>query len=322
MATLTQCLECFPILDRLMSYLSATDSSILLGVTGLLYDAHSNAYARYVNIFKDIPEYAVWIQTMTSNGHTLLLVGKDLEKIEYSYKYPLTYWKRHARSEVRSLWLVALATKMFKNALGQADSLAATDENGDVFEIPMFSEPYMRSFHWGGGCSNALCFPSTLSVSYNLPPPLPWPWCAYEMMEKHSWLELPREEDSNIALVYLPNYCREDMLFDESTEASEPYFSAIFGSSAPFYVSIRVPYMNMTNGEVRVGMTDVHKEEGPHTSVELEWTGNEWDASSDMNIFVFAFYRTRNILGNLAYRRHYEFMAIEFAGLDPDLHKA
>jgi hypothetical protein len=91
-----------------MSYLSATDSAIILAVTGLLYDADNNAYIRYVEIWRDIPEYANWMRKMVSKGHNVLLVGKDLEEIELSYKYPLYYWRKHARSHVRSLWLVAL----------------------------------------------------------------------------------------------------------------------------------------------------------------------------------------------------------------------
>ncbi|RSL93377.1 hypothetical protein CDV31_014733 [Fusarium ambrosium] len=196
-----------------------------------------------------MPEYANWIQNMISKGHTILLVGKDLEEIQHSYKYPLTYWKNHSRAELRSLWLVALATKMYKDSVGDPDFLVATDENGDVFELPRTTETYLRHFHWGGGCENILCYPSSLSMSYNLPPPLSWTDCAYDMMKKRSWCTLPRTMDSDISLVYLPNYCRDEVLFDESTEASEPYFSAIFGSADPFYEPTNVPYIQMVDGE-------------------------------------------------------------------------
>lgn len=50
MATLSQCLKHFPILDCLLSYLSATDSEIILNITELLYNPGSNAYIRYIDI--------------------------------------------------------------------------------------------------------------------------------------------------------------------------------------------------------------------------------------------------------------------------------
>ncbi|RSL73883.1 hypothetical protein CEP54_000274 [Fusarium duplospermum] len=75
---------------------------------------------------------------------------------------------------------------MYKDSVGDPDFLVATDENGDVFELPRTTETYLGHYHWGGGCENILCYPSSLSTSYNLPPPLPWTDCAYDMMQKHS----------------------------------------------------------------------------------------------------------------------------------------
>ncbi|KAK6700603.1 hypothetical protein SNK03_013389 [Fusarium graminearum] len=317
MATFSQCMKHFPILDCLLSHLSATDSAIVLGVTGLLYDPSSNAYNRYVDISRDIPEYARWMKKMTSKGHTVLLIGKDLGEIEFSYKYPLSYWRQHDRSHVRSLWLVALATRMTKESLRKRDSLAAAmDENGDTFEIPMFPQDYLRCCHIGDGCINALCYPSRLSVSHNIPLPSAWPECTYDMMEKRSWHTLSRDTGSNIDLVYLPNYCPEDVLFDEVTEASKPYFSAIFGSQAPFDKSLEIPYINMSNGEVRVTITDPYRDDRMEMSREVEWVGEDWTRESDLDAFVFSFYEAHILPRGVAYRHHYRFMAIEFSGLD------
>ncbi|KAF9761134.1 hypothetical protein IL306_003947, partial [Fusarium sp. DS 682] len=266
----------------------------------------------------DIPEYANWMKQMVSKGHTVLLVGKDLEEIELSYKYPLWYWREHPRSQVRSLWLVALTTKMRKDSLRKTDSLSAMDESGDIFEIPVFEEGYLRSNHIGGGCSNPLCYPFSLSMSYNMPLPLPWPDCAYDMMQKRSWHTISRDSDSNIELVYLPNYCSKDILFDEATEASIPYFTAIFGSSAPFNQPIAIPYINLTDGKVRVTLTDPYLAQGIELPIDIEWTGEEWSEESDMDSFVFAFYQSRAVVRDLEYRR-YQLMAIQLDGLDPDV---
>lgn len=322
MATFFQCLQNFPILDCLLSYLSATDSAIVLGITGLLYGPGNNTYSRYVDICRDIPEHANWMRKMISKGHTVLLIGKDLEEIELSYKYPLYYWRNHNRSHVRSLWLVALTTRMTKEGLRKTNLLSAIDEDGGNFDIPMFSQHYLRCCHIEGGCMNALCFPSLLSVSYNIPLPSPWPDCAYDMMEKRSWHTLSRDGDSNIDLFYLPNYCPEDMLFDEATEASEPYFSAIFGSRAPFDEPIAIPYINMVDREVRVSITDPYKDDRIETSNYVEFVGEEWSEKSDMDAFVFAFYQARIFpRGRGIYRHRYQFMAIEFTGLDRDLRR-
>lgn len=318
MATFSQCLAYFPILDCLLSYLSATDSSIVLGLIGVLYTNDNNAYKRYVDVFRDIPEYASWIKQMLSKGHTVLLVGKDLEALELSYKYPLWYWREHSRSEVRSLWLVALTTKMRKDSLRKTDAIPAMDESGDIFEIPVFGEGYLKYSHIGGGCSNALCYPFTLSMSYNMPLPLPWLDCAYDMMQKRSWYTISRDSDSNIDLVYLPNYCAQDILFDEATEASMPYFTAIFGCPIPFSEPIAIPYINLRDGKVRVSLTDPYIGQGIEFPVDIEWTGEDWSEESDMNSFVFAFYQPRVHRQTIGLCR-YSFMAIELEGLDPDV---
>ncbi|GKU05939.1 hypothetical protein FLAG1_08176 [Fusarium langsethiae] len=210
---------------------------------------------------------------------------------------------------------------MFKDELGKADSQSAMDESGDVFEIPRFSEPYLRFWHLGGACSNILCYPSSLSVSYNMPLPVPWPDCAYDMMKNRSWHTLSRDSDSGIDLIYLPNYCAEEMLFDEATRASEPYFSAIFGSGAPFYEPIAVPYMNMADGEVRISMTDPYMDDSIDLPADTQWAGEEWSEHSDMDRFVFAFYQRHSYIQGMEYNRRCQFMAIEFTGLDPDLRK-
>ncbi|OBS20651.1 hypothetical protein FPOA_06995 [Fusarium poae] len=152
-----------------------------------------------------------------------------------------------------------------------------------------------------------------------MPLPVPWPDCAYDMMKNRSWHTLSRDSDSGIDLIYLPNYCAEEMLFDEATRASEPYFSAIFGSGAPFYEPIAVPYMNMADGEVRISMTDPYMDDSIDLPADTQWAGEEWSEHSDMDRFVFAFYQRHSYIQGMEYNRRCQFMAIEFTGLDPDL---
>ncbi|EWZ78439.1 hypothetical protein FOWG_17303 [Fusarium oxysporum f. sp. lycopersici MN25] len=197
---------------------------------------------------------------------------------------------------------------MQKDSLRKADAIPAMDESGDIFEIPVFDEGYLKYSHIGGGCTNALCYPFSLSMSYNMPLPLPWPDCAYDMMQKRSWHTISRASDSNIDLVYLPNYCTQDILFDEATEASMPYFTAIFGCPIPFNEPSAIPYINLRDGKVRVTLTDPY----------IEWSGEDWNEESDMNSFIFAFYQPRLHTQTMGLCR-YNFMAIELDGLDPDV---
>lgn len=77
--------------------------------------------------------------------------------------------------------------------------------------------------------------------------------------------------------------------------------------------------MNMADGEVRTTITDPYMDEAIELPIDMEWTGEQWSEESDMDSFVFAFYRTRVVLGDLEYSHRYQFMAMEFTGLDPNL---
>ncbi|KAJ4190520.1 hypothetical protein NW767_011348 [Fusarium falciforme] len=314
MDMLSQCLAYFPILDTLMSYLSATDSAIVLGVTGLLYHADTDAYSRYTWILKDFPEYADWILNMVSKGHTILLVGKDLEEILDSYGHPLTHWKTHSRAEVRHLWLVALATKAYKNAL-KNNSFAATDEDGNAFEIPRDIESY-PDFRLDRGREDGT--PFELSLSYILPPPLPWLDRTGEVVLKRSWCTLPKTMDSGISLVYLSCGCIQEILFEKSTEETDPYLSVIFGAVDSSNYPTWVPYIQVTQDKASYERIEVWEEDPidfPHESVLLS---PDLNPDSDMDVFVFAFYRHSVISEDSASIHRYHLMGIEFHGLDPD----
>ncbi|KAM5349333.1 hypothetical protein ACJ41O_005838 [Fusarium nematophilum] len=208
---------------------------------------------------------------------------------------------------------------MYKDVLRNPNVLAVTNEDGDVLKIPTYSEPYLQCFHWRTDCTNALCFPNKLSLSYNMPLPLPWPNCTTELMRSRSWFPLSLNQDSNILLVYLRNYCTTEALFDEITVDSSPYYAAIMGDTIPFGVSSRVPYMNLRDGEVRTSDTLSFRENAYDLPPESDWSGTGWRPESDMDSFRVAFYQRQWGALEGPNPLRYEFRAIEFTGLDPDL---
>ncbi|KAH6884984.1 hypothetical protein B0T10DRAFT_531115 [Thelonectria olida] len=325
MATLMRCMDIYPISNTLLSYLSATDSAILLGVTGKLYSLTEKMKSKYLNIYKDVPKYASWMEAMLSKDHTLLLVGADLEVILCSYKFPLTYWKTHDRKEERTVWLVSLAMKMYKDAYGASMGyntleIPATDEAGDIHLVPRFSPYNMADFHLPTRCKNLLCYPQPLSLSITLPPPTRWPSCTESIMERDSWLPLSLDNDSNISVLCLQSYCREEKLYSEVCE----YLPSILGcgekSNTGQTASYRVPYMNLRNGRIKTSNVEIFQYNG----FDLEYESNTpWGSDSDYDIFSIAFYRNvleRTTIGGLGVvlDDDYEVVQLNFEGLDPD----
>ncbi|KAK4107442.1 hypothetical protein N656DRAFT_509171 [Canariomyces notabilis] len=89
-----------PILNSVLSCLSALDASIFLAVLGLSFHPDwRNTVKMFTSPLRDIPEVAPWITTMIENGHAAFLIGADLNR----WRYPLTTYS-NARFPLR-LWL-------------------------------------------------------------------------------------------------------------------------------------------------------------------------------------------------------------------------
>ena len=79
----------------------------------------------------------------------------------------------------------------------------------------------------------------------------------------------------------------------------------------------------MRSGDVRVSTTITSLYDARDLPPESQWVTEDWGAQSDLDRFSVAFYRARGVvLENLTYHPRYEFTAVEFTGLDPDLRRS
>ncbi|PWI64461.1 hypothetical protein PCL_10439 [Purpureocillium lilacinum] len=79
-----------PILDRILQHLSGSESALLLSILHLLRDRC--LVRKHVTPIRDLPEYADWIELMVSKGHTVFLLGEDVENLRFRLEKPQTYW--------------------------------------------------------------------------------------------------------------------------------------------------------------------------------------------------------------------------------------
>ena len=90
----------YPILEAVLSFLSALDASFLLAVLGLKFQLDwQGVVEKFTSPLRDLPEVAPWIATIIKNGHAAFLIGGDLNR----WRYPLTTYDQ-SRSTLR-LWL-------------------------------------------------------------------------------------------------------------------------------------------------------------------------------------------------------------------------
>lgn len=92
MADIHMLASIYPIVESILSNLSATDTSAFAYSIGMeLSDAQKK---KYMSILRDIPEHHGWIDQMQSMGNEATLVGKDLERIQWRIDNPGEYDRR------------------------------------------------------------------------------------------------------------------------------------------------------------------------------------------------------------------------------------
>lgn len=134
---LWMCTYYYPILEKILDNLSATESSILLAVIGLGYGSGTTTnFKRYLSIYRDMPELEDWWHLMASKGHSIWLAGSGLATLESRIRDPLQYWnKGYGRDTIR-LWLLVKASRADQELARRKkiDPLAqyALTESGDI----------------------------------------------------------------------------------------------------------------------------------------------------------------------------------------------
>ena len=102
------CVCFYPVLRKILQYLSGSDAAILLSVIGLFRNPEWQGITKKsVTLLRDIPEHVDWIHQMISKGHTALLIGGDLETWRSRLQYPLT----HRRRSPLRLWLAVRVSR-------------------------------------------------------------------------------------------------------------------------------------------------------------------------------------------------------------------
>lgn len=92
MADIHMLASIYPIVESILSNLSATDTSAFAYSIGMEFsDAQKK---KYMSVLRDIPEHCGWIEQMQSMGNEVTLVGKDLERIQWRIDNPGKYDRR------------------------------------------------------------------------------------------------------------------------------------------------------------------------------------------------------------------------------------
>lgn len=124
----------WPVLESILSHLSASDSALLLSLLGgrLHWKDWQNIVNKYVTPIRDIPEYAPWIELMINKGHTIMLMGADLDDLRQRHRYPQLYWKKGKGRHTLRIWLFARVSKEIALGLSRYQRSYWLKADGDV----------------------------------------------------------------------------------------------------------------------------------------------------------------------------------------------
>lgn len=105
------CTYYYPVLERILDNLSASESAMLLAITGSRYGSGmATSFKSYLSIYRDMPELHDWWHLMASKGHSIWLVGSGLATLESRIRDPLGYWNRGYGEDTIRLWLMVKAS--------------------------------------------------------------------------------------------------------------------------------------------------------------------------------------------------------------------
>ncbi|KAI0191346.1 hypothetical protein F4808DRAFT_443938 [Astrocystis sublimbata] len=106
-----QCANCYPILESLLVYLSASEATLFTTLIGLRHHAAvKNVVDRFASIYRDMPELFAWMSQMLSKGHSVWLAGGGLTALYARIETPLRYWSQGRGTDTIRLWVVVKAS--------------------------------------------------------------------------------------------------------------------------------------------------------------------------------------------------------------------
>ncbi|KAK4163060.1 hypothetical protein QBC43DRAFT_301545 [Cladorrhinum sp. PSN259] len=154
------CLRYGPVLDTIMSHLSASDASAFLTATDLRSKLSEEYIKKHLDVVNDMPEHADWIRQAIKDGHRVYLAGAGIGMLSARIQYPTSYWRRGLGQDTIVLWLIVLAHH----------SGSYVNMNGKISVSP---EPTGGQHCLSPGCKE----PAILNQGI-LPPPDMWPACS------------------------------------------------------------------------------------------------------------------------------------------------
>ncbi|KAL2016139.1 hypothetical protein VTK56DRAFT_4230 [Thermocarpiscus australiensis] len=183
------------ILVPVLSFLSALDASLLLGVLGLTFDPDWRETVKmFTSPLRDIPEVAAWIATMIENGHAAFLIGGDLNR----WRYPLTTYDK-SRSTLR-LWLAVRVRRGVDKELAWRRKQQQPGDLSPFFAVTDSGRVVWARFRqtWELGRSNGVLTHSSLIPIPGSERPGP-SYC--DFLDRTQWLETKTNENG-VQLVY------------------------------------------------------------------------------------------------------------------------
>ncbi|KAF4460197.1 hypothetical protein FALBO_13038 [Fusarium albosuccineum] len=185
---LNACLTIYPFMDGLMSYLSASDVSAFLHATRLFRVFTPEMSDRYMNMSRDMPRHAGWIEETMSRGDKVILAGYGLKVLMDRYTNPMTHWVGPMAVGECSILLIVISKNGYmmanmprsyvvsNNTTPSVDMLTKT---GDIERIVGTEyDDYVN--HCGGSCFGDVCKSRIPSYPALIPAPAEWPECGLD----------------------------------------------------------------------------------------------------------------------------------------------
>ncbi|KAI3331254.1 hypothetical protein F4824DRAFT_514614 [Ustulina deusta] len=134
---LYQCTFCYPILEGILTYLSASEASLFISVIGLRnHPEIKGTIDRFSNIYRDMPELLNWMRLMASKGHSIWLAGGGLAALRSRICSPLKYWGEGNGEKTIRLWVMVKSSaadeELVRRRQSRPSTYYAITEDGDV----------------------------------------------------------------------------------------------------------------------------------------------------------------------------------------------
>lgn len=182
------CKSSYPVLESIMSSLTATDVSVFLYTFSLADLVPDKTKEKYMNIYRDLPGYEDWIDTLRARGDTFIIVGNEINMLLKRYKDPMNYWVSDDYRDQHIVWGIVVS------GISYAVMTGTEYEFPDGFDLMKCQTYGLREsgevglpnegLHNGGhSCEGTICDSMLPITNVTFPGPGLWPKCIREISE-------------------------------------------------------------------------------------------------------------------------------------------